>query len=57
MEYFMPDNNKNIGGFPSNGRSADEPKSPDNEAGNQNPGIEINRKTERSASPEKSAKN
>ncbi len=52
MEFFMQSDKQNTGGFPSNDKSADEQKSPNNETGNQNPGIEINRKTIRSDKPE-----
>jgi len=51
----MPDNtanNKNIGGFPSNNKSAGQTQTPDNETGNQTPQTEINKKTERSSRPE-----
>ncbi len=48
----MPDdkqnNDKALGGFPSNNL----PEKPEKETGNQNAGVEINRKTERSDDPE-----
>ena len=54
----MPDsqsqNDNNIGGFPSNNKSAGEAQKPNpaNETGNQNEGVGIDRKTERNDRPE-----
>ena len=51
----MPNDPKNIGGFPSNNKSANQEVQPDpaNETGNQNEGVGIDRKTERSDRPNK----
>ena len=49
----MDNTQKNIGGFPSNNKSANENKTPNNETGNQNEGVGIEQKTERSDRPEK----
>lgn len=49
----MPNDQKNIGGFPSNNKSATEAKHPNpaNETGNQNEGVGIDRKTVRKDLP------